>query len=459
MKLVNKLILSFVVVILLSTVLGFIISNKNIDNKFDDYLKSQKNKMMLMVTDIIQNNYDSEKGIAKTEDIELIARAEGLYIRVDNLEGESIFETDKDYIKSRRKELFLDYTEDLGDDFYSSYYREENYDLIDRGEEVGNIVIGYYRLDNCDIQDIEMKETIRYILIETGLITLVIAIIISIFLARHFSVPLKSIVEATNEIRKGNLNVSLNVNKSTYEIDQLSNSINYLVKTLEKEDMLRKRLTSDMAHEIRTPLTTLQNTIEAFLYGVWEPTKERLESCYEEIIRLTKLVERLKNIARLEEEDIKINIEKFNLTSEIRQTIDLIKPQYENKNIKLDFNYNEEIIINSDKDRVKQIIINLLSNSYNYTNEDGIVEVTLDKIEDKVSISVKDNGIGISTEDLPFIFERFYRVDRARDRKTGGTGIGLTILKALVDSLEGSVDVNSQLGRGSIFTVILPINE
>lgn len=459
MKLVNKLILSFVVVILLSTVLGFIISNKNIDNKFDDYLKSQKNKMMLMVTDIIQNNYDAEKEIEKTEDIELIARAEGLYIRVDNLEGQSIFETDKDYIESRRKELFLDYTEDLGDDFYSSYYREENYDLIDRGEEVGNIVIGYYRLDNCDIQDIEMKETIRYILIETGLITLVIAIIISIFLARHFSVPLKSIVEATNEIRKGNLNVSLNANKSTYEIDQLSNSINYLVKTLEKEDMLRKRLTSDMAHEIRTPLTTLQNTIEAFLYGVWEPTKERLESCYEEIIRLTKLVERLKNIARLEEEDIKINIEKFNLTSEIKQTIDLIKPQYENKNIKLDFNYNEEIIINSDKDRVKQIIINLLSNSYNYTNEDGFVEVTLDKIEDKVSISVKDNGIGIASEDLPFIFERFYRVDRARDRKTGGTGIGLTILKALVDSLEGSVDVNSQLGRGSIFTVILPINE
>ena len=227
--------------------------------------------------------------------------------------------------------------------------------------------------------------------------------------------------------------------------------------TLEKEDMLRKRLTSDMAHEIRTPLTTLQNTIEAFLYGVWEPSKERLESCYEEIIRLTKLVEKLNNIARLEENNMDLKIEEFNINKEIDQIVDLMKPQYENKNIRIDFKYNKEIIINSDKDKLKQIIINLLSNAYSYTNRGGNVEINLDKKGDKVSISVKDDGIGISNEDLPFIFERFYRVDKARDRKTGGTGIGLTILKALVDSLGASVEVESELGKGSVFVVELPM--
>ena len=265
-------------------------------------------------------------------------------------------------------------------------------------------------------------------------------------------------VDATDKIREGNLDIRIdNVDKSTYETDQLSNSINYLVSTLEKEDTLRKRLTSDMAHEIRTPLTTLQSTIEAFLYGVWEPTEERLESCHEEIIRLSKLVEKLENITRLEEEKIDLKIEKFKLNDEVMQIVDLLKPQYENKNIKLDLKYSEEIIINSDKDKIKQIIINLLSNAFNYTNEGGNVEIDLKKREDKVSISVRDNGIGISNEDLPFIFERFYRVDKARDRKTGGTGIGLTIIKALVDSLGGTIDVRSRLGKGSVFIVELPM--
>lgn len=458
MKLLNKLIISFVILILFSTVLGFIISNRNIDNKIDDYLKSQKNKMLTMTVEIIENNYDGDEIINNTEDIKLIAKTEGLYIKVRNLEEEIIFETNKDYIRERRKELFLDYSDDLDDEFYSNYYKEESYDLINKNNKAGDIAIGFYRLDNCDIQDLEMKATIRNVLIKTGLITLIIAVIISIFLARHFSVPLKSMVDATDKIREGNLDIRIdNVDKSTYEIDQLSNSINYLVSTLEKEDTLRKRLTSDMAHEIRTPLTTLQSTIEAFLYGVWEPTEERLESCHEEIIRLSKLVEKLENITRLEEEKIDLKIEKFKLNDEVMQIVDLLKPQYENKNIKLDLKYSEEIIINSDKDKIKQIIINLLSNAFNYTNEGGNVEIDLKKREDKVSISVRDNGIGISNEDLPFIFERFYRVDKARDRKTGGTGIGLTIIKALVDSLGGTIDVRSRLGKGSVFTVELPM--
>lgn len=458
MKLVNKLIISFVILILLSTVLGFVISNRNIDNKFDLYLQRQKNKMITMLVEIIENNYHGERFLSNKEDIELIAKIEGLYIKVDDLGGDLIYESNKDYIRNRRKDLFLDYSDDLEDEFYNNYYREEKYDLVNRDEIIGSIVIGYYRLDNCDIQDLEMKATIKDVLIKTGIITLIIAVIISIFLARHFSVPLQSIVDATDEIRKGNLNIRIDdMDRTTYEIGQLSNSINYLVATLEKEDMLRKRLTSDMAHEIRTPLTTLQNTIEAFLYGVWEPSKERLESCYEEIIRLTKLVEKLKDIARLEENNIDLKIEEFNINDEIEQLVDLMKPQYENKNTGLNFKYSEEIIINSDKDKVKQIIINLLSNAYSYTNKGGNVEINLEKKGDRVSIAVKDDGIGISSEDLPFIFERFYRVDKARDRKTGGTGIGLTILKALVDSLGASVEVESELGKGSVFVVELPM--
>ncbi|KNF07603.1 two-component system signal transduction histidine kinase [Gottschalkia purinilytica] len=456
-KLVNKLIISFLIVILLSTILGVIISNNKIDKNFEDYLKDKQKKMISMVINVIKNNYDDERKTINTKDIELHAKSEGLYIQVKSIDGEKVFETSEDYLKKREDDLFIRYSKKSGKKSNKNYYKEENHDLIKNGKKIGNIIIGYYSIDNCDSRDLEMKYTLRYILIETAFGTLIIGTIISIILAKHFSVPLKKIAQTTDEIRKGNLKVNLDLRSSTYEINQLSNSIDYLVKTLESKDMLRKRLTSDMAHEIRTPLTTLQSTMEAFLYGVWEPTKERIESCHEEIRRLSKLVEGLKDIAKLEEADMNLNITRFNITDEIRQLLELLRPQYENKNINLIFEYNKEIAINSDKDKIKQILINLLNNSYSYTNEGGKVEVILEDLEKNIVICVKDNGVGISNDDLPFIFERFYRTDGTRNRKTGGTGIGLTISKALVEALGGNIKVESKLGQGSKFIVSLPV--
>lgn len=456
-KLVYKLIISFLIAVLLSTVLGVVISNYKIDKNFDDYLKDKKKKTMSMVIDVIENNCDDEKGIEDSRDIELFAKSEGLYISVQNIEGEIIFETNKEHVKKKENDLFIEYSKKSEKKINQNDYNEENYDLMKDGKKIGNITIGYYGLDNCDSSDLEMKDTISKSLVETAFGTVIIGIIVSILLAKHISNPLKKITKATNEIRKGNLKVCLDVKSNTYEINQLSNSINYLVNTLENEDMLRKRLTSDMSHEIRTPLTTLQNTMEAFLYGVWEPTTERIESCYEEILRLSKLVEGLKDIEKFEDVNMNLSMTTFNLTDEIRQLLELFRPQYKNKNINLVFKCDKDIIINCDRDKVKQVVINLLNNSYNYTNEGGKVEVILDELEKNIVICVKDSGIGISSDDLPFIFERFYRTDETRTRKTGGAGIGLTISKALVNALEGNIKVESKLGQGSIFTVSLPV--
>ncbi|AFS79719.1 signal transduction histidine kinase [Gottschalkia acidurici 9a] len=456
-KLVNKLIASFSAVIILSITLGVIISNYSIDKNFNDYLKDKKNKKIEILVDTIENDFDIEKGMQYTRDIELLAKSEGFYINVRDLNGRSIFETSKEYLQNTEESLLLRYLEKSKERFEKDYYGEKSYDLVKYDKKVGDVTVGYYSVDNCGIRDLEMKNTIYNILIKTFIITLIIGIIISIFLAKHFSTPLKKMTEATNKIRGGNLKVQLDMKSSTYEINELCNSIDYLVKSLEDKDILRRKLTSDMAHEIRTPLTILQNTMEAFLYGVWEVTNERIESCYDEIIRLSKLVQGLKDIEKLEEVSMKLNFTKFNLNNEIKQLLDLFESQYESKDIKLNFKYKKEVIINSDKDKIRQVLINLLNNSYIYTNKCGEVEITLDETDKNIVISVRDNGIGISSEDIPFIFERFYRTDETRDRKTGGTGIGLTISKAIVETLGGNIKVYSKLGQGSTFITTLPI--
>lgn len=439
-KLVNKLVFSFLLVMIFAIILGFHISNYAMKKNFEDYLIDKNDNMIEVITEALLTNYDTDEGVLYFRDIKLLAKSQGLYIKVEDVDGVIISETSKDYLR-------IENTYD---------YIEENYDLVKNDHKIGVVTIGYYGFDNCDTLDLEMKDTIREVLVQTAVVTLFIGIIICIFLARHISTPLIRFTQIADEIRKGNLKVCSDIKSSTYEINQLSNAINYLVKTLENEDMLRKRLTSDIAHEIRTPLTTIQNTLEAFLYGVWKPSEERIRSCYEEVRRLSKLVDKLKDIEKLEEANMFLNISKFNFTEEMKQIYLLFKKQYENKNMDLVLHCDEEIMITSDKDKLKQVIINLLNNAYNYTNEGKSVEVFVNDLEDSFRIAIEDRGIGISSEDLPFIFERFYRADEARHRKTGGTGIGLTITKALVNNLGGKINVKSQLGKGSLFTVIIP---
>ncbi|MBC8059772.1 MAG: sensor histidine kinase, partial [Clostridiaceae bacterium] len=186
-----------------------------------------------------------------------------------------------------------------------------------------------------------------------------------------------------------------------------------------------------MAHELRTPLTNLKSHIEALLDKVWEPTEEILTSFYEEIQRLIKLVEGLSDIAKLEQTNLILNKSKFNLSLELEKIITAFEPLYNNSGLKIYSNLIPNVEVLMDKDKLKQVMYNLLSNSLKYSKINGEVLLTLKADNNGINISVKDNGIGISQKDLPFIFERFYRSDESRDKNTGGAGIGLTIAKTI----------------------------
>jgi signal transduction histidine kinase len=232
-------------------------------------------------------------------------------------------------------------------------------------------------------------------------------------------------------------------------LHELSVSVKELAERLHHQETLKRRMTTDIAHELRTPLAAVQSHIEAFMDGVWEPDYERLSVIHGEVIRLTKLISELSNLSIVEGDEIKLKLSTVDLSEILNDIVDSYEPMFSDKNISVNKDIQNNVNMMGDIDYLKRIFINILSNAFKYTNENGTVSVFLEQIEDKIRITVKDTGIGIPKEDLKYIFERFYRSDLSRNRQTGGTGIGLTITKALVEAHAGTIRIDSEVRKGT----------
>ena len=336
-------------------------------------------------------------------------------------------------------------------------YVEKSFPLLKQNEQVGRLVIGYK--DNSHLTEgaIIFKHTLTKSLFLSAILAILIGIGTSIILSKSLTAPLLSIRNAAIEIQKGNLNTKSTVNTNTKEIKELSDSINYLGHTLAKQENIRKKYASDISHELRTPLTTLQSHIEAIIDGVWEASDQHLKILMDEINRLSSLVDNLKYSFNLQEHNLILNKTSFDISKELKNIIRTFQPLLNNKNIVIESNIEDYIQIYMDRDKFKQIVYNLLSNSIKYISTQGKISVALEKQKDDILLNISDNGIGIKEEDLKYIFERFYRVDESRNKNTGGTGLGLSIVKSIVDIHNGNINVKSKYGEGTEFTITLPI--
>ena len=309
-------------------------------------------------------------------------------------------------------------------------------------------------------RDLLLKDMTNLI-IGISLLMIIVVISISIFLSQKISKPIIVVSKMTDFIKKGGYDQTLEYESSILEIDNLINSINDLSKELYKMENMRKKLTSDISHELRTPLTSIQTHLEAMIDGIWEASPERLNSVNEEVIRLSHLVNQLKNLTKYDDEKNKLHISEVDLKQLIKNIIYNNQSSAFEKNIKIEYDL-EKIIANVDKEKISQVIVNLISNAIRYTNcncdKEGKIIIRLFKVDEFIKISVKDDGIGIPKESLDYIFERFYRVDKSRCRNTGGTGIGLTISKSIIDLHNGSIEVKSEINEGSEFIITLPLN-
>jgi Signal transduction histidine kinase len=462
-SLMKKLSIVFLVTVMGAIIIVSFISNYMIGKTFNNYLVDEHKDKVNKITTIVQELYDDKTGFSNFNKDEILRYAvlEELYIQVKDTSGNIVFDSGNSHLQHKNMmESMMGNMMKNGMGKHSNMnlgeYKEENYSLVKDKKNIGTIIVGYFGTSYLSQGALTFKMTLNHSFMISALLALLFGFGVSFILARQLTNPLVKITKTANEMRRGNLAVRSDVKTKTKEIEELSASINFLAETLQNQEMLRKRLTSDMAHEIRTPLTTLKTHVEALLDGIWEPTKERLQSFYDEIERLTNLVNNLRNLAKLEQAESKLNKTTFNLSSELEKIILSFEPLYSKNNHIIMSSIDENLWVQMDKDKLKQIMHNLLSNGYKYLKSEGKVIVELKKEKEGICIKVRDNGIGIPEKDIPYIFERFYRTDLSRDKSTGGSGIGLTITKSLVESHGGKISVESKEEEGSTFIVKFP---
>lgn len=285
-----------------------------------------------------------------------------------------------------------------------------------------------------------------------------VAIFVSLSVTKRIITPLADMRKAAEQMRQGDL-ASRVVIQGHDELADLGQSLNHLAEQLQKQEELRKTMTADIAHELRTPLSTLKSHMEAFEDGIWEPTPERIHSCYEEIERLIHLVGDLEELTYMESPEFSLHLQREDIRQILRQAISSVKAAYFQKNVQLNLGDGEPVLVDVDQQRIGQILVNLLTNALKFTSPGGSVQVEVYEEKEQVVISVVDTGIGMAKNEIPFVFERFYRVDKSRNRKYGGGGIGLTIVKRLVEAHGGQVAIESEQGKGTKVSILLPKNQ
>ena len=297
-------------------------------------------------------------------------------------------------------------------------------------------------------------------LIWVGIAILVAGFAASYALSSSITVPLRKLATAVGQIEKGDFDHRVAVNSGD-EVGQLAGAINRMNQALNQNNRLRQRLLADVAHELKTPLAVIQGNLEGMLEGVIELNQKQLHSLYDETLHLNRLIRDLRDLSLAEAGQLFLEKRPTDINQIIIKAVHMLAPLAEEKAILLSHSLQSIPEIQVDAARTNQILYNLLTNALRYTGEQGRVAVSTAVARQGkqayIKIEVADNGSGISAEDLPFIFHHFYRSDQSRDRKSGGSGIGLAIVKQLVELQGGTIEVTSQLGKGSTFAVFLPI--
>lgn len=450
---------SYMILIIICVVFISFLTNFFLEKQFKNYVIKEHGEHSKDIVESLSNQY-TESGKWNSEFVQKIgieAIENGMFITLKDTSENVVWDASAynnmkcEQMKEHLTNNMLMYFHD-----WKTVYTKNEYPIISNGNKIGTVEIGYCGPYYFNDNDILYLRTLNKILLSVGLVSLLVAVIVGILMAGAISKPILKVIDTAQRISEGNYNQKIDKKSDIEEINRLINSINELGVSLYKQEKLRKTLTRDISHELRTPLTTLQSHMEAIIDGIWEPSVERIVSCHEEILRLKRLVGDLESLSKYESENLILNKLKFNIGDVINNIVLNFEKEFLNKGVNLFFN-SKDVFITADKDKISQVIVNLISNALKYTDKDGKVEISISEDKEQVKISVKDSGIGMSEKDLPNVFERFYRADESRNRSTGGAGIGLTITKAIVEAHNGEINVVSKVNEGSEFTVIIPL--
>ena len=334
-----------------------------------------------------------------------------------------------------------------------SYYAFDPRDLIiglqANGDQIGYLVISGYSLAT-------RLGFARAILIPIGLISFILAIfmaVVSILLVRRFVNPLAEVIYAARAVANGDLKTRIPT-QGPQDLRSLSNSFNEMASSLERSDRERRDMLADIAHELRTPLSVIRGRLEGIIDGVYSENGPQVSMALEQSYVLGRLVDDLRLLTLAEARQLPFDKRNVNVGDVTERVLAMFSAEAQEKNISLSFSEkNGNLTVEIDPQRFEQVISNFVGNALRYIPEGGKIWVTANKTPDGLQITVNDNGTGIPDEDLPYIFDRFWRKEKSRSRAAGGTGLGLAIAKQLIEAQGGSIEARN-LPEGGLQVVI-----
>ena len=307
------------------------------------------------------------------------------------------------------------------------------------------VLMERYNISPAETHQMFLDAIHRY-LIQASLVALVLAVLLSFLFLRRILRPLSQMTEVTRRVGAGDFTARVSV-ASKDEVGQLGQAFNHMGDNLERVERLRKTMVADMAHELRTPLTNMRGYLEALKDDVVPPSPQTFAMLHGEILRLVRLVEDLNQLTKADAARTSLQRREIQLPDMVQQVIDLYAPEIRTRDLRVEMTCDPEVPrVMGDPDKLFQVLRNLVHNALRYSPEGGAVTVLCETRAPGVVVTLTNDGEGISPDDLPLVFERFYRADKSRSRDSGGAGIGLAIVKELVEAHGGQVGASSVPG-------------
>jgi len=469
-----KLGVSFVLVILLAVALVYGLNMWSLKQRFDEYQRLSQERFGEQLAMQFANYYEDEgtwTGVAEA----MLTRPYVVELGAESLVGSiQIFDVEYTLVDpekatdthpggvivtsnawdwlARQQPVYVDGTYHTYLDF-DDPPSDKSIPIVVDGESVGILYVG--EIENPTSAEADFLSTVADSALIGGGIAIALALVLSTILIVQILRPLRALSRATERIAEGDMPERVTL-RTHDELGRLGDSFNQMLNSLRRSETVRQTMTADIAHELRTPVTIIQGTLEAILDGIYDASEESIAPIYEETLHLGRLIDDLRDLALAEAGELRLEKEPIDLAELVRQVAETAFLSREDApQLHLDLPKHLPNV-SLDSKRFRQVIANLLSNAVRHTPSDGDVFVRVRRLDDEVEVSVADTGSGIRDGDLPHLFERFYRADPARGR-SAGSGLGLAIVKQWVEAHDGTITAGNRKSGGARFVIHLPL--
>jgi signal transduction histidine kinase len=435
-----RLLLATVLVVLVAAGVTAYVASRRASGEFESYVARVGSSRFARFAGVLGRYYAVDQNWDGVEpEVDRIAQISGQRVVVADDQGRIIADSDHSM---------------LGKPASPAWARVSSPIVLD-DTRVGTLYIN--PVSGPDPADVAFVSAINRSVLFGALVASLAAVGVTIGLSIRILRPVEQLTAAAQRMQKGDLTVRVPVD-SQDEIGNLAQAFNAMAGSLAHQEQLRRNMIGDIAHELRTPLTNLRGYLEAARDGLVAPDAELVDNLYEETMLLQRLVADLQELALAEAGQLPLKLQPAALAGIVEQAVGILRPQADAKTVGLTVQLPADLpLVNVDPERIGQVLRNLLSNALQHTPAGGQIGVAAQANARDVAVSVNDTGTGICPEDLPYVFDRFYRADKSRARHTGGAGLGLAIVKQLVLAHGGTISVASEPDHGSVFTFTVPI--